>query len=58
MPGLLCLVGLAGVVNQSSYIILQKYFLSGELTENLVSGGVYAAAAQIALIDESFCHRL
>lgn len=50
----LVLVGLAGVVNQSSYIILQKYFLSGGLTENLVSGGVYAAAAQIALLMNLF----
>ena len=50
----LVLVGLAGVTNQSSYIILQKYFLSDSLFENLTSGGTYAAAAKIALLMNLF----
>lgn len=50
----LVLVGLAGVINQSSYIILQKYFLPKDLIENLTSGGIYAAAAKIALLMNLF----
>jgi len=50
----LVLVGLAGVINQSSYIILQKYFLTGDIQENLSSGGVYGAAAKIALLMSIF----
>lgn len=50
----LVLVGLAGVINQSSYIILQKYWLGDGLSKNLSAGGVYAAAAQIALLMNLF----
>ena len=46
----LVLVGIAGVVNQSSYITLQKYNLVGDLSENLATAGVYAAAFKIALM--------
>lgn len=50
----LVLVGLAGVTNQSSYIILQKYFLTDNLIQNLTAGGIYAAAAKIALLMNLF----
>jgi O-antigen/teichoic acid export membrane protein len=50
----LVLVGIAGVINQSSYIILQKYFLGGEMLDNLSTGGIYAAAAKIALLMSLF----
>ena len=50
----LVLVGIAGVINQSSYIILQKYFLDGAILENLSTGGIYAAAAKIALLMSLF----
>jgi O-antigen/teichoic acid export membrane protein len=50
----LVLVGIAGVINQSSYIILQKYLLGGEVMENMGAGGIYAAAAKIALLMSIF----
>lgn len=50
----LVLVGLAGVINQSSYVILQKYFLPDGLVANLTAGGIYAAAAKIALLMNLF----
>ena len=50
----LVLVGLAGVINQSSYIFLQKYFLSDDILQNLTTGGIYAAAAKIALLMNLF----
>ena len=46
----LVIVGFAGVVNQSSYITFQKYILPNDITTNLSDGGVYAAAASLALL--------
>lgn len=46
----LVLVGLAGVINQSSYITFQKYILPNDLTTNLSDGGVFAAAASLAIL--------
>ena len=50
----LILVGIAGVINQSSYITFQKYILPDSLTENLATGGVYAAATRIAILMSLF----
>ncbi|MDX1477709.1 MAG: oligosaccharide flippase family protein [Saprospiraceae bacterium] len=50
----LIVVGLAGVINQSSYITFQKHILPNSLTENLSAGGVYAAATRIAIIMSLF----
>ncbi|MDQ3015712.1 MAG: polysaccharide biosynthesis C-terminal domain-containing protein [Bacteroidota bacterium] len=46
----LVMVGIAGVINQSSYITFQKYLLPNGLTENLSDGGVFAAAASLAIL--------
>ncbi len=46
----LVIVGVAGVINQSSYITFQKYVLPNDVTTNLSDGGVYAAAASLALL--------
>jgi O-antigen/teichoic acid export membrane protein len=46
----LVIVGLAGVINQSSYITFQKYILPNSLIENLSEGGIYAAATRIAIL--------
>ncbi len=46
----LVIVGIAGVINQSSYITFQKYWLPNSVTENLTEGGVFAAAASIAIL--------
>ena len=46
----LVIVGIAGVINQSSYITFQKYLLPNSLTENLSDGGVFAAAASLAIL--------
>jgi len=46
----LVIVGIAGVINQSSYITFQKYLLPNTLEENLSDGGVFAAAASIAIL--------
>jgi O-antigen/teichoic acid export membrane protein len=50
----LILVGVAGVINQSSYITFQKYILPNSLTENLSEGGIYAAAAKLAILMNLF----
>lgn len=50
----LVIVGMAGVINQSSYITFQKYILPYSLTENLTAGGIYAAATRIALLMSLF----
>ena len=50
----LVIVGVAGVINQSVAVPLQKYLLGGTVTENLSEGGVYAAAAKIALLMNLF----
>ena len=46
----LVIVGIAGVINQSSYITFQKYLLPNTLEENLSDGGVFAAAASLAIL--------
>ena len=46
----LVIVGIAGVINQSSYITFQKYLLPNSLEENLTDGGVFAAAASLAIL--------
>ncbi len=46
----LVIVGIAGVINQSSYITFQKYLLPNSLVENLSDGGVFAAAASLAVL--------
>ncbi len=50
----LILVGIAGVINQSSYITFQKYILPNSLTENLSEGGIFAAAAKLAILMNLF----
>ena len=50
----LILVSLAGVVNQSSAVPLQKNLLNGSLYENLSMAGVYLAAAKIAILMNLF----
>jgi O-antigen/teichoic acid export membrane protein len=50
----LVLVGVAGVINQSGYIVLLKQILPGELMQNLSEGGVYAAAMRIAILMSLF----
>lgn len=47
-------VGLAGVVNQSIAVPLQKWRLSADVTYNLAQAGVYAAAAKLALLMNLF----
>lgn len=46
----LVIVAITGVVNQYSSIAFQKYFLSDDTTANLAQGGIYAAAASLAII--------
>jgi O-antigen/teichoic acid export membrane protein len=46
----LVIVGFAGVINQSSYITFQKYILPNDVATNLSDGGVFAAAASLALL--------
>ncbi len=46
----LVLVAIAGVINQSSSITFQKLILPHDLTTNLSEGGVYAAAASLAIL--------
>ena len=50
----LVVVGVAGVINQSSYITFQKYILPDSLTENLSAGGIYAAATRLAILMSLF----
>jgi O-antigen/teichoic acid export membrane protein len=46
----LVIVAIAGVINQSSAITFQKLILPDDLTTNLSTGGVYAAAAALAIL--------
>jgi len=46
----LVVVGFAGVINQYSSIAFQKYLLPADLDTNLSSGGIYAAAASLAIL--------
>lgn len=46
----LVLVAIAGVIDQSSAITFQKYLLPYDLTGNLAEGGIYSAAASLALL--------
>jgi O-antigen/teichoic acid export membrane protein len=46
----LVLVAIAGVIDQSSAITFQKYFLPYDLQQNLAEGGIYKAAASLALL--------
>lgn len=46
----LVIVGISGVINQSSYITFQKWWLPNSTTENLSEGGVFAAAASLAIL--------
>ncbi len=46
----LVLIGLAGVFNQYSYTIFQKYKLLGTLLDNVANVGVYSAALKIAML--------
>jgi O-antigen/teichoic acid export membrane protein len=46
----LVLVAIAGVIDQSSAIAFQKYLLPYDLTRNLAEGGIYSAAASLALL--------
>ena len=50
----LIVVGIAGIINQSGYIVLLKTVLPGDLMENLSEGGVYAAATKIAVLMSLF----
>ncbi len=50
----LVVVGIAGVINQSGYIVLLKTVLPGDLMQNLSEGGVYAAATRIAILMSLF----
>lgn len=46
----LVIVAITGVINQYSSIAFQKWFLPGDVKSNLAQGGVYAAAASLAII--------
>jgi len=46
----LVVVGFAGVINQYSSIAFQKYLLPADTITNLSSGGIYAAAASLAIL--------
>lgn len=46
----LVIVGFAGVINQYSSIAFQKYLLPGDTTSNLSDGGIYSAAASLAIL--------
>ena len=50
----LIIVGIAGVINQSFAVPIQKYFLGDSVTENLKTGGVYSAAAKLAILMNLF----
>jgi len=50
----LIIVGICGVINQSGFSFFQKYFLIGEIFENLEVAGTYAAATKLALIMSLF----
>jgi O-antigen/teichoic acid export membrane protein len=46
----LVIVAFAGVINQYSSIAFQKYLLPDDVITNLSEGGIYAAAASLAII--------
>jgi O-antigen/teichoic acid export membrane protein len=46
----LVIVGFAGVINQYSSIAFQKYLLPEDTISNLSNGGIYAAAASLAIL--------
>jgi O-antigen/teichoic acid export membrane protein len=46
----LVIVAIAGVINQSSAITFQKLILPNDLKANLAEGGVYTAAASLAIL--------
>ena len=50
----LVIVGIAGIINQSGYIVFLKAILPGSIIENMSEGGVYAAATRIALLMSLF----
>ena len=50
----LLIVGLAGVFNQSSAVPLIKYLMPGTGEENLALGGIYGAAAKLAILMNLF----
>jgi O-antigen/teichoic acid export membrane protein len=50
----LIIVGIAGVINQSFAVPLQKYLLGDNVYENLETGGVYGAAAKLAILMNLF----
>ena len=50
----LVIVGFAGVINQYSSIAFQKYLLPGDTSSNLSDGGIYAAAASLAILMSLF----
>lgn len=46
----LVIVAITGVINQYSSIAFQKWFLPGDVKSNLAQGGIYAAAASLAIL--------
>lgn len=50
----LVIVGFAGVINQYSSIAFQKDLLPGDTESNLSDGGIYAAAASLAILMSLF----
>jgi O-antigen/teichoic acid export membrane protein len=50
----LVIVGFAGVINQYSSIAFQKYLLPADIATNLSNGGIYAAAASLAILMSLF----
>ena len=46
----LVLIGLAGVFNQYSYTVFQKYKLLGNILDNVSNVGIYSAALKIAML--------
>ena len=50
----LIIVGIAGVINQSSFITLQKYLLPSSIVQNIGEGGIYAAAVKLAILMNLF----
>ncbi len=50
----LVIVGFAGVINQYSSIAFQKYLLPEDTISNLSNGGIYAAAASLAILMSLF----
>lgn len=46
----LVLVGIAGNINQSFAVPIQKYFLGADQIDNMTNAGIYGAAAKMALL--------